>query len=114
MYKLIRIYLEPEHIKFDTTHDVDEFHKAVGRMVMFGLPEAGSQDVQLIEMHVAQDKEVTGCYHTVVRQSDNYKDNAKFYALDDAITQFKQPHPFVVGAVPRKEIDGTTSWSFHS
>jgi hypothetical protein len=108
MYKVIRLYLEPQDIMFSSQEEQDRFHQAIGRMVMYGLPEAGYNDVQAVEMQVAKDKEITGVYHHVVRKTQNW--DPKFLGLDESVKQFHQPHPFVMGGIPDK--DGI--YGFHS
>ena len=115
MYKVIKLYFDPESIKFDSSQDVDGFHKALGRMCMFGFSYgAGSQDVQAIGTHIDKDKKITGRFHPVAPRTGSLTENGRFYALNDAFESFKQPRPLVVEAIPSKDDKGNSTWSFHS
>lgn len=112
MIRYIRLDVDPGTLRFDNAEQVDEFHKAIGRMAMFGIAGQDSDGhhrrVQAVYLTVARDREVTGVYKAVV-QLDMWDERER--NMDEAMEALSPHGGFVLGALPDR--DGK-SYSFHS
>ena len=96
-----------EELKFETNEELDEFHRALGRMVAYGLPNnidsrEGSM-TQVVNLSIDKDKEITGAYFPA--QDSLYRE----HVMSDALKEYQEGRPFVIGGILR---DG--KYSFHS
>ena len=93
-------------LEFNTNEERDEFHRAIGRMVCYGLPNNIVEDpcnTQVVALAIDEDMEMTAAYYGVQHSYPKYK------AISDALKEYKEGTPFVMGGILR---DG--KYSFHS
>ena len=96
----------PEELKFETNEELDEFHRALGRMVAYGLHNnisEGESKTQVVNLSIDKDKELLGAYFKT--QDSLFKN----HIMSDALKEFQEGTPFVIGGILR---DG--KYSFHS
>lgn len=100
-------YFESKVPLFSSNEERDEYHRALGRMVMYGLLRDHPEDtVQLVGLHL-EPKEITGAYHTSIPAYDKDKHDQR---VRSAVEPLMGPRPFVMGAV--KDSEG--KFGFHS
>ena len=117
--RIIKMYYQPEELRFETDDEANAFYYALGRMAAYGLN--GDKDgLAIVNMVIDKRKEITCAYYPPRKRADygTYSENKIFYDLDAAFTPFTNNelgHVFVMGAVPRAETDTIKfHYSFHS
>lgn len=117
--RIIRMFYQPEELKFETDDEAREFYHALGRMAVYGL-NGDPEGLSIINMVVDKRKEITCAYYPSRKRADygTYSENKIFHDLDAAFTPFTNNelgHVFVMGAVPRAATETDKfRYSFHS
>ena len=106
--------------EFKSLEEQDEWHRALGRMVAYGLQrEAENDTVQMVNVGLDRGDEISGAYYPALVASENhpefgFRTTENSRTFDLAADILKRPymtsHPFVIGAV--KDHDG--KYGFHS
>jgi len=123
--RIFSLSYTPEHMPtFQTQEEIDEFHRAIGRMVTYGLTRSSREThLELVTAQLTHAPlELCAVYHPpVLAQPHQYADGTPRY-LDspaqstDTLIQTlgaqsaKAGRPFVMAAV--RHMDG--QWGFHS
>ena len=106
--------------EFKSREEQDEWHRALGRMVAYGLQrEAENDTVQMVNLGLDRGDEISAAYYPALQASEihpefGFRTTAPSRAFDTAsevLTKTCAGHyPFVIGAV--KDHDG--KYGFHS
>lgn len=117
--RIIKMYYQPDELRFETDDEANAFYYALGRMAAYGL-NGDKKGLAIISMVIDKRKEITCAYYPPRSPTvaGAYSDNKMFYDLEAAFTPFTNSelgHVFVMGAVPRAASEvNKFHYSFHS
>jgi len=99
-------------VRFDTQAEQDEFHKAMGRMVMAMLAQPGPEACEFVEVFIqSKSSELLGVFHPPVGLDNEASTQLQAALLQQKQARVRLPKPFVMGSV--KHGPGEP-WTFHS
>lgn len=105
--RVIRLHYDDIALDFITDREIDEFQKAVGRVVAFGLRSKKNDGVEFIEANLSKFGDLTAAFYPPTAWGVDGASNAPFFALSTALDAFRVDDPTVIRAVP----DGQGSYS---
>ena len=117
--RIVRLHYSPDDMKFKDQQHHDEFLKALGHMVWYGMQSDRPRSIELVNIGIDRDLEITAAYFNgwKFKGEESLEVHRPYYQVEEALKWLRIDRPFVMGAVPREKRypdDPEFHYSFHS